>query len=372
MKKSHMGFKTQPQFLLLILNIFTVSVVNVHSQSISDDSDVMHALKKNLESSSSLNWSDPNPCNWDRVTCTKDNRITGIQAGNQNLKGPLPQNLNNLTNLQVLELQNNQLTGPLPSLSGLTQLQHLLINNNNFTSIPTDFFNGMSSLLKVYLDYNAFDSWSIPDGLQIASKLQIFSATSTNLTGKIPHFFGSDTFSGLITLRLASNSLEGGLPDSFSGSMMQNLWLNGQQSSSRLNGSIRVLENMTHLIEVWLHGNSFSGPLPDFSGLNRLQSLSLRDNSFTGPVPLSLTGLKSLKVVNLTKNVFQGPMPKFDDSVAVDMIGVDTFCLQDPGVECDSRVNVLLEVAESVGYPQVFAEKWHGNDPCELWLAVTC
>ncbi|KAI3719869.1 hypothetical protein L6452_20774 [Arctium lappa] len=369
MAKPHLGFQIRPQFHLFI---FTLYIIYVHSQSTSDDTAVMQALKKNLEPLSSLNWSDSNPCNWDRVQCSKLNRVTGIQIGNQNLKGTLPNSLNNLTELQVLEFQNNQLTGSLPSLAGLTQLQNLLLANNKFSSIPSDFFNGMSSLQHVYLDYNAFTDWSIPDGLKTASNLKTFSATSTNLTGKIPDFFGGDTFPGLITLRLAFNYLEGGLPDSFSGCSIQSLWLNGQKSDSRLNGSIDVLQNMTQLTEVWLHSNMFSGRLPDFSGLNKLENLSLRENSFTGPVPASLVGLKSLKVVNLTKNMFQGPMPKFGDSVDVDMSGIDSFCLPDPGVHCDARVNVLLSVAESVGYPRVFASNWKGNDPCKSWVGITC
>ncbi|XP_024988305.1 receptor protein kinase TMK1-like [Cynara cardunculus var. scolymus] len=372
MKKPHLGIETRPRFLLFIFDILTVYVIYVHSQSTSDDTAVMQALKKNLQPLSSLNWSDPNPCNWDRVECSKVNRVTGIQVGNQNLKGTLPQSLNNLTELHVLEFQNNQLTGPLPSLSGLSQLQNLLLANNKFSSIPSDFFNGMSSLQNVYLDYNAFTAWSIPESLKTASNLKTFSATSTNLTGKLPDFFGGDTFPGLITLRLAFNYLEGGLPNSFPGSSIQSLWLNGQKSDSRLNGSIEVLQNMTQLTEVWLHSNLFSGPLPDFSGLNKLQNLSLRENSFTGPVPASLVGLQSLKVVNLTKNMLQGPMPKFDRSVDVDMSEIDSFCLPDPGVNCDARVDILLSVVGSVGYPQGFASNWKGNDPCKSWLGITC
>ncbi|KAJ0435767.1 putative protein kinase RLK-Pelle-LRR-IX family [Helianthus annuus] len=260
MKKTHLPF---------LLLTFTLSLTTVHSQS--NDSDVMQTLKHNLDPSTTPNWSDPNPCNWVYVTCSKDNRVTGIQANGLNLKGSLPQTLNNLTQLQLLELQFNQLSGPLPSLTGLTQLQNLFINNNNFTSIPNDFFDGMSSLQNVYLDYNAFDSWSIPHSLKIASN-----------------------------------------------------------------------------------------------------SLSLSNNSLTGTVPHSLTGLQSLKVLNLSNNMFQGPMPKFDASVSVDMTGIGSFCLQEPGVECDSRVNLLVAVAESVGYPQLFAEKWKGNDPCNLWLGITC
>lgn len=108
---------------------------------------------------------------------------------------------------------------------------------------------------------------------------------------------------------------------------------------------------MTQLTEVWLQGNSFSGPLPDFSLNTMLQNFSVRDNQITGPVPQSLTNLASLRVVNLTNNLLQGPVPEFEPSVAVDMInGTNSFCLSDTG-NCDPRVSTLLSVAQSVGYP---------------------
>ncbi|XP_024994291.1 receptor protein kinase TMK1-like [Cynara cardunculus var. scolymus] len=372
MVKPFLGLEIRARFLLLIVYLLFLGVIYVDSQSSSDDAAVMQALKANLGPPESLDWSDPNPCKWAHVQCTRDNRVNRIQAGNQNLKGSLPQTLNKLTELQVLEFQNNQLSGPLPSLSGLTQLQNILLNNNNFSSIPSDFFDGMSSLQHVYLDYNHFTAWSIPDSVKSASTLQTFSATSANITGNIPDFFGGDTFAGLTTLHLSYNFLEGGLPTSFSGSSIQSLWLNGQSSRSKLNGTLAVLQNMTQLTEAWLQSNLFSGPLPDFSGLNELQNLSVRDNSLTGPVPPSLIALQSLKVVNLSNNLLQGSPPKFDKSVAVDMNGGNSFCSSNPGDACDPRVNSLLAVAESVGYPHIFADNWKDNNPCKPWLGITC
>ncbi|XAR65130.1 Non-specific serine/threonine protein kinase [Bertholletia excelsa] len=360
-------------FLLLLSLVSVVFLVQCQSSSSDQDAAVMQALKKSLNPPSSLGWTDSNPRNWKNVVWSNDGRVTRIQIGHQNLQGTLPPALASLTALQILEVMGNELSGSLPSLAGLSSLQSLLLNNNNFSSIPSDFFKGMTSLQAVYLDYNPFSAWSIPDSLKEATTLQVFSATSANLIGTIPEFFGADTFAGLTTLRLAFNNLEGGLPTSFSGSSIQSLWLNGQQSDSKLNGSIAVIQNMTQLTEVWLHQNSFSGPLPDFSGLSGLQNFSVRDNTITGQVPASLVNLKSLRVVNLTNNLLQGPTPNFAPSVAADMVnGSNSFCLSDPGAACDSRVNTLLSIAETVGYPKAFAEGWKGNDPCNQWLGLIC
>ncbi|MBA0715586.1 hypothetical protein Golax_014476 [Gossypium laxum] len=352
---------------------FSSIFISVKSQTTaSDDAAAMLALKKTLGPPESLGWTDPDPCKWKHVFCSEDKRVTRIQIGHQNLQGTLPSDIQNLTELERLEVQWNNISGPVPSLNGLSSLQVVMLSNNHFTSFPTDFFSGLSSLQSLEMDNNPFSAWEIPQSLQNASALQNFSANSANITGKIPDIFGSDAFPGLTILHLAFNSLEGELPSSFSGSSIQSLWVNGQLSNSKLNGTVAVLQNMTFLKEVWLHSNSFSGPLPDFSGLKDLQSLSLRDNSFTGPVPVSLMKLESLKTVNLTNNLLQGPVPEFKDSVAVDMVkDSNRFCLPSPG-DCDPRVTSLLNVVKSMDYPQRLADNWKGNDPCMDWLGITC
>ncbi|GLT77127.1 hypothetical protein SLA2020_487410 [Shorea laevis] len=361
MKKPYLGS-------LLFLFFLLSFTFHVHSQSASDAA-AMQALKSSLKIPSSLDWSDSNPCNWAGVQCPSgSNRVTRIQIPSKNVAGTLPPDLKNLSALTVFEVMNNQLTGPIPSLAGLSSLQGANFHNNNFTSLPSDFFQGLTSLQSVYLDYNPFAPWEIPASLKEATALQSFSAVSANLTGQIPDIFGFGTFSNLIELHLSYNQLEGGLPASFSGSMIQSLWLNGMN----LSGSIQVLQNMTSLTEVWLQGNHFTGPLPDFSQLTQLANLSLRDNQFTGVVPMSLVDLRSLYVVNLTNNLLQGPTPKFADAHVDMLTGTNRFCLSDPGAACDNRVNILLSIVEAVSYPATLADNWKGNDPCNLWRGITC
>lgn len=339
-----------------------------HAESQDDDASVMLALRDSLKPPKELGWSDPDPCKWNHVVCSEVKRVTRIQIGHQTLQGRLPQSLSNLTLLERLELQWNNITGPLPSLRGLSSLQVLMLSNNQFTSVPVDFFTGMTLLQSVEMDNNPFSAWEIPESLKDASGLQNFSANSANVTGKIPDFLGPDGFAGLINLHLALNNLEGELPLSLSHSVIQSLWLNGQN----LTGGIDAIQNMTSLKEVWLHSNGFSGLLPDFSGLKVLEVLSIRDNSFTGPVPPSLVNLESLKVVNLTNNFLQGPMPKFRNGVSVDMTkDTNRFCLPQPG-DCDPRVNTLLSIVKSMNYPRRFADNWRGNDVCADWFGITC
>ncbi|KAK9699824.1 hypothetical protein RND81_08G197800 [Saponaria officinalis] len=364
--------------VVLQTTLLVLSVLLALTASLSpSDADAMQKLKQNLKlASSGITWSDADPCKWEHVRCD-NNVVTRIQIGNQKLSGTLSPAIANLTNLIVLELMGNTLSGPLPSLKGLGSLQMLNIHSNGFDSIPSDFFDGLKSLTAVYLDNNPFTAWSIPDGLKIANSLMNFSANSANIVGKIPEFFDASTFPSLSNLHLSSNTLQGGLPAGFAGmTSLQTLWLNGQKDASNsrtLNGTITVLQNMTGLVQIWLNMNGFTGPIPDLSGLSGLYDLNLRDNSLTGLVPASLTKKSSLKTVNLTNNALQGPTPKFGASVAVDMLpDQNSFCLNTPGVDCDSRVNDLLSVIEPFGYPLKLATGWKGNDPCNNFNGISC
>ncbi|KDP38160.1 hypothetical protein JCGZ_04803 [Jatropha curcas] len=369
MKKRHLGPTFSPPFLLLCFCLLSVA----KSQQ-SGDAAVMIKLRDSLGNPSNIGWSGSDPCKWIHVECNPSNQVTKIQIAGKGLTGTLPSDLKKLTALQILEVMSNNLTGPVPSLAGLSSLQTLNLHDNGFSSFPSDFFSGMSSLSSVNLDYNPFEPWVIPTSLQSASTLKDFSANGANIIGTIPDFFNNDVFPTLETLHLAMNYLEGPLPGNFSrSSSVTSLWLNGQKSNSKLNGTIAVLQNMTGLAEVWLHGNQFTGPLPEFNGFDALQNLSLRDNQFTGIVPASLVNLPTLSVVNLTNNLLQGPTPKFLDSVRVDMIsGSNRFCTSTAGGSCDPRVNVLLSIAKGFGYPASLADSWEGNDPCAQWRGIVC
>ncbi|KAG2377175.1 Receptor protein [Vigna angularis] len=339
------------------------------------DDTVMNKLKKAINEPSGLQWNDPDVCKWKHVKCSAMKRVTAIQIGGQSLQGSLPKELAQLSELTRFECMSNDFTGPFPNMP--KSLEVLLIHKNNFQSLPGDFFTGMTNLQNVSIGYNPFSQWGIPDGLKDCVALRSFSATSAGLVGKIPDFFGKDgPFPGLVSLILSFNSLEGGLPATFSGSSLETLWVNGQKSDGKLNGTLDVLKSMTYLKQIWVHGNSFTGPIPDFSNHDQLYDVSLRDNQLTGVVPLSLTALPALKVVNLTNNLLQGSPPLFKDGVKVDNDldkGINSFCTVEAGKPCSPVVDALLSVVEPFGYPLRLAESWKGNVPCgQNWLGIVC
>lgn len=334
----------------------------------STDAQVMTEMAKTLKADSS--WTGNDPCSgWKGVSCSSG-KVTGINIQAMNLKGTLPADFNKLSALTSISMQRNLLSGPLPSFSGMTNLQSVFLGSNAFDFIPADFFDGLTNLQTFSIDDNGLLApWSIPAGLANAVALTSFSASNASIFGELPGFLGDGTMAGLQTLQLAYNNLNGTIPTSFNASSsLQVLKLNNQ-INKLLGGSIATVGTMNQLTQVWLHVNSFTGPVPDFKSV-ALFDLQLRDNTLTGPVPDSLLSLASLNI-SLRNNNLQGPYPNFKSKTQPDTTG-NNFCLSDPGTPCDARINALLAFAGALGYPSALAKAWTGNDPCAQWLYVTC
>ncbi|CAN0870405.1 Receptor-like kinase TMK3 [Linum grandiflorum] len=366
MKKPRRPGITATLLPVVFFLLFPVAI----SQSVSPDAAAMMKLRENL--GDLAEWTGSDPCSWDGVICN-GNRVTRIKISDKGIAGSLPPELANLTSLATLEVDDNQLTGPIPDLSGMSSLRYVNLMSNRFDSIPPNFFSGLSGLEEVYLANNPLADWVIPPTLKDSPSLKNFSAENTSLTGSIPDFlFNGNIFSGLNNLHLSYNYLQGPLPASSSDSYLITLWLNGQKGEFKLNGTITVLQNISTLQQAMLQSNSFTGPIPDFSG-SSLQDLNVRDNQMTGIFPPSLANLSTLQTLVLTSNLLQGPTPKFPKTIKLDLRpGSNRFCLDEPGASCDPRVNDLLSAVEGFGYPAVLAQSWTGNNPCGGWLGVQC
>ena len=74
--------------------------------------------------SASTNWLSDRPLGeWFGVITDSDGRVTELNLSGNQLTGPIPAELGNLTNLEHLDLSGNQLTGPIPAeLDNLTNL----------------------------------------------------------------------------------------------------------------------------------------------------------------------------------------------------------------------------------------------------------
>ncbi|CAH9115519.1 unnamed protein product [Cuscuta epithymum] len=346
--------------------------------SLTDPNDfrILNEFRNGLENPELLKWPDKkgsDPCGppaWPYVFCS-GGRVTQIQAKGLGLKGVLPQDFNQLDELQNLGLQKNNLYGKLPTFNGLSNLKFAYLDENQFDTIPADFFHGLSNIRALALDDNPLNKttgWSIPSELQESTELSNFSCSSCNIAGPLPDFFGN--MSSLSALKLSYNRLEGVIPESFRDSLMQVLWLNNQDGVG-LSGPIEVIGSMVGLESLWLHGNKFTGPIPDSIGdLTSLKNLNLNGNDLVGLIPQGLADL-SLQSLDLNNNKLMGGIPKF--KAANVTYSSNSFCQQKPGGLCAPEVNALLEFLHDLNYPLHLASEWVGNYPCDgPWFGISC
>ncbi|XP_027342460.1 receptor-like kinase TMK3 [Abrus precatorius] len=361
-----------------ILFCFGLFVTLGYGATDPNDVKVLNDFRKGLENPDLLKWPEngDDPCgppSWPYVYCSGD-RVNQIQAKNLGLRGSLPQNFNQLSELYNLGLQRNNLSGMLPTFSGLSKLEFAFLDYNAFDAIPSDFFDGLTSIRVLSLEenpLNASSGWLFPKDLEKSVQLTNLSLVQCNLVGPLPDFVG--TLPSLTNLRLSGNELAGAIPATFAQSSIQVLWLNDQQGGG-LTGPIDVIASMIFLRQLWLHGNQFTGTIPrDIGNLTSLQELNLNSNQLVGLIPESLAHM-NLDILVLNNNKLMGPIPEF--KAANFSYDNNFFCQTKPGLECAPEVTTLLDFLDKLNYPSFLISDWSGNEPCRAstgtWFGLSC
>ncbi|MCP3928770.1 MAG: hypothetical protein GY705_06680 [Bacteroidetes bacterium] len=92
---------------------------------------------------------------WHGVYVNLNGCVERLDLSFNNLKGELPPEIGNLSNLTKLSLNYNQLTGNIPpEIGNLVNLEYLDLSSNDLTgNIPSEIGN-LSNLKELYLLYN--------------------------------------------------------------------------------------------------------------------------------------------------------------------------------------------------------------------------
>ncbi len=115
--------------------------------------------------------------------------LSSLSLDINELTGEIPSELGNLVNLALLSLSDNQLTGEIPpELGNLTDLRALHLDNNQLTGRIPPELGHLANLVHLYLSYNHLTG-GIPPELGQLSSLSYLSLGYNELTGKIPPEF---------------------------------------------------------------------------------------------------------------------------------------------------------------------------------------
>ncbi|KAL2512284.1 putative LRR receptor-like serine/threonine-protein kinase [Abeliophyllum distichum] len=242
------------------------------------------------------------------------------------IKGIIPNEIGNVSNLIELDIGGNELTGKIPDTLGqLTKVQRLRLNDNKLQgSIHVNFCH----LVNMYhLDLgNNHLSRQLPTCLENLTSLRELNLSYNSLTFTIPSTMWTNK--EIQIMDLSNNLFNGSLaPESGSVKGMRELYLSRNQFSGEIPSTIGKLQSLENLT---LSNNRLHGPIPESLGdLISLQYLDLAKNNLYGEIPRSLKKLKELVYFNVSFNELSGEIPNggpFKNLTADFFVGNSKLC----------------------------------------------
>ncbi|KAI3464879.1 hypothetical protein Pfo_021542 [Paulownia fortunei] len=233
------------------------------------------------------------PCDWRGILCYTG-RVRELRLPRLQLSGRLSDQLGNLRQLRRLSLHSNNLNGSIPrALSECSLLRAVYLQYNSLAGeISPAFFSNLTNLQVLNLAHNLISGEISRD---ISASMRILDLSSNSFSGEIPGNFSAAHQLQLINFSF--NRFSGEIPGTI-GALQQlaYLWLDG----NRLYGTIpSAISNCSSLIHVSAGDNMLSGVVPATMGsLKNLQVISLPHNQLTGVVSSSL--LCNISVLNAT------------------------------------------------------------------------
>ncbi len=254
------------------------------------------------------NWTSAAPLgDWHGVTTDAGGRVTELSLKENNLRGTIPVDIEQLTSLESLSLSTNQLTGEIPAeLGQMTNLETLWLGSNGLTGEIPPELGRLTNLRSLHLLRNRLTG-KIPPELGQLRNLSDLDLSANPLDGEIPQELGQ--LSNMERLVLWGNSLTGEIPPELG--QLTNLRMLWIVDNFSLTGEIPPeLGQLTNLESLWLNNNDLQGEIPPELGrLTNLTSLELRRNQLKGNIPQELEQLTRLASLNLSANQLSGNIP---------------------------------------------------------------
>ncbi|KAI9126024.1 hypothetical protein K1719_003442 [Acacia pycnantha] len=234
--------------------------------------------------------------------------LVQLHLENNLIYGPIPPQISNLVNLTLLNFSSNILNGSIPpSLCKMGKLERIFLSNNSLSGEIPSALGGIQHLGLLDLSRNKL-SGSIPDSFAKLPQLRRLLLYENQLSGTIPPSLGKCV--NLEILDLSRNIISGVIPAEVAALTSLKLYLN--LSSNNLIGHLPLeLSKMDMVLAIDLSNNNLSGRIPpQLESCIALEYLNLSGNSLEGPLPFSLGELPYIKALDVSSNRLTGAIPE--------------------------------------------------------------
>eukprot|EP00261_Vitis_vinifera_P034048 XP_019075291.1 PREDICTED: LRR receptor-like serine/threonine-protein kinase GSO1 isoform X1 [Vitis vinifera] len=184
-------------------------------------------------------------------------QVSRLNMANNSFSGPISpflcQKLNGKSNLEILDMSTNNLSGELSHCWTYWQsLTHLNLGNNNLSGKIPGSMGSLFELKALHLHNNSL-SGDIPPSLRNCTSLGLLDLGGNKLSGNLPSWMGETTT--LMALRLRSNKLIGNIPPQIC--------------------------QLSSLIILDVANNSLSGTIPKcFNNFSLMATIGTEDDAF--------------------------------------------------------------------------------------------
>ncbi|KAK3439435.1 hypothetical protein EUGRSUZ_C04286 [Eucalyptus grandis] len=263
-------------------------------------------------------------------------RLEKLYLENNCFTGDISPSILNSPFLQVLNVNNNSLSGTLPNWVGdfqdlvvLTLSSNLLGANDTLAGHFPDFLSGASLIVTLDLRHNSL-SGEVPNWIGSLPNLKVLLLQGNNFEGSIP--LDLCLLKNMTILDLSNNNLSGKIPPCLKDLTFGNNRISPNLSSAlrdwgdSAQGFVYVLEevsfrtkkrvesykgNILKLMSgIDLSQNNLMGFIPPEVGhLSELRALNLSHNHLTGRIPKMFSNLKNVESLDLSYNSLTGPIP---------------------------------------------------------------
>ncbi|CAK9176949.1 unnamed protein product [Ilex paraguariensis] len=231
---------------------------------------------------------------------TKFSSLKELYLGRNTLNRSFPLSFGQISNLIFLHVFSNQISGPLPDMSIFHLLKELYLSNNRLQGMLPKSIGQLSKLEILGVSSNSLEDsvivvWGLisQKWLRTQNNFSELDISYVGISDTIPDWFW-DLSPRLHFLNLSYNQISGIVPDL---SLKLVDFPGIDLSSNCFNGLIPSLPPKATL--VYLCKNMFSGSISHFCA----------NNKFVGELPSSLQNCTKLSVINLGENKFAGEIP---------------------------------------------------------------